>query len=128
MSHAMHAERTHRSTVRLLLVALIAAIASACTSPAKFTPATGSEKLQPYKGDVRVLENLPSSGQFQRVGVVIVEGVQLTSDATMVAAAKKEAAANGADALVMQAPIKVTKDSSGGVHKKLAAWAIRLKR
>jgi hypothetical protein len=46
----------------------------------------------------------------------------------MVAAVKKTAAANGADAVVMQAPIRVRKDSSGGVQKTLAAWAIRLNR
>jgi hypothetical protein len=107
---------------------MLVMVVSACTSPAKFTPASGSEKFPPYKGDVRVLENLPSSDQFRRVGVVVAEGVQLTSDADMVAAVKKEAAANGADAVVMQAPIKETTDSGGGVHRTLAAWAIRLNR
>ncbi len=99
-----------------------------CTSPARFTPATGSENLPPYEGEVRVLENLPSSDQFTRVGVVIVEGVQLTRESDMVAAIKREAARRGADAVVMQGPIKSMKDASGGVQRTLAAWAIRLNR
>jgi hypothetical protein len=126
MNEPTHTRRARRS--RALLLLLLAMTISGCTSPAKFTPASGSEKFPPYEGEVRVLENLPSSNQFERVGVVIVEGVQLTKDASMVSAVKKEAAANGANAVVMQAPIKVTKDSSGGVHKRLAAWAIRLNR
>ena len=34
----------------------------------------------------------------------------------------------GADAVVMQGPVKEAKDASGGVKKTLAAWAIRLVR
>ena len=82
----------------------------------------------PTEGEVRILENLPSSDQFERVGVVTVDGVLLTKEAAMVDAIKREAAARGANAVVMQGPIKEMKDSSGGVQKTLAAWAIRLKR
>lgn len=133
MNEPTHIHRANRSTALLLplllaVLAILAVTISGCTSPAKFTPASGSEKFPRYEGEVRVLENLPSSDQFQRVGVVIVEGVQLTKDAAMVSAVKKKAAANGANAVVMQAPIKETKDSSGGVHRTLAAWAIRLNR
>ena len=114
-------------SLTVLLAVLMAAI-SGCTSPAKFTPASDSEDLPRYEGEVRVLENLPNFGQYKRVGVVIVEGVLLTEDATMVAAVKEAAAANGADAVVMQSAIKVSKDSGGSTRKKLAAWAIRLNR
>lgn len=111
----------------VLLAVLLAAI-SGCASPAKFTPASDSENLPRYEGEVRVLENLPASDQYRRVGVVIVEGVLLTKAASMVAAVKKEAAANGADAVVMQSAIKITKNPDGSTRKKLAAWAIRLNR
>ncbi len=114
-------------SLTVLLAVLMAAI-SGCTSPAKFTPASDSQDLPRYEGEVRVLENLPNSDQYTRVGVVIVEGVLLTKDADMVAAVKKEAAANGADAVVMQSAIKVSKNPGGGTRKKLAAWAIRLNR
>ncbi len=85
-------------------------------------------EFPPYEGDVRVLENLPPSSQYKRVGVVFVEGVLLTKDASMVASVKKKAAANGADAVVMQSKIKVIKNSDGSTTKKLAAWAIRLNK
>ena len=116
-----------RRMAALLTVAL-AVLASACTSPAQFRPASGAENFPPYEGEVKLLESMPASGQYARIGVVMVEGVQLTQDAAMVAAAKKKAAANGADAIVLQAPIKVSKDSAGGTKKTLAAWAIRLNR
>lgn len=130
MHNDLHTPRPRRRVGRsltVLLAVLIAAI-SGCTSPAKFQPASDSEDFPPYEGEVRVLENLPPSDQYKRVGVVFVEGVLLTKDASMVAAVKKEAAANGANAVVMQSAVKVTKNSDGSTRKKLAAWAIRLNR
>lgn len=111
----------------VLMAALIVAI-SGCASPARFQPASGTEKFPSYEGEVRVLENLPLPDQYTRVGVVFIEGVLLTKEASMVAALKKKAAANGADAVVMQSAIKVIKNSDGSTTKKLAAWAIRLNR
>ena len=120
--------RVHRWIAFLALLSVLAMTFSGCTSPVKFRPATGAEKFPPYEGEVRVLENLPSSGQFRRVGVVVVEGVLLTKEDAMVDAIKREAAARGADAVVMQGPVKEMRDASGGVQKTLAAWAIRLNR
>ena len=126
-------QRTHRPrgwtglSLTVLFAVLVVAV-SGCTSPAKFTPAFDSEDFPPYEGDVRVLENLPPSGQYRRVGVVVVEGVLLTKDVSMVAAVKKKAAANGANAVVMQSAIKVAKNPDGSTRKKLAAWAIHLNR
>ena len=111
----------------VLMATLIVAI-SGCASPARFQPASGTEKFPPYEGEVRVLENLPLPEQYTRVGVVFIEGVLLTKEASMVAAVKKKAAANGADAVVMQSAMKVIKNSDGSTTKKLAAWAIRLNR
>ena len=123
--------RTQRSRGRAgrlstVLMAVVMTAISGCTSPATFQPASRSEEFPPYEGEVRVLENLPPSNQYKRVGVVIVEGVLLTKDAAMVASVKKKAAAKGANAVVMQSKIKVTKNHDGNTTKKLAAWAIRL--
>lgn len=125
--------RTQRSRGRAgrlstVLMAVVMTAISGCTSPATFQPASRSEEFPPYEGEVRVLENLPASSQYKRVGVVIVEGVLLTKDAAMVASVKKKAAAKGADAVVMQSKIKVSKNHDGNTTKKLAAWAIRLNK
>jgi len=112
----------------VVLLAVLAAAIGGCTSPAKFQPAAGSEDLPPYEGKVRVLENLPASDQYKRVGVVIVEGVLLTKESDMVAAVKEEAAERGANAVVFQAPLKTTKNSDGSTRKRLAAWAVLLNR
>lgn len=111
-----------------VILAVLVAVISGCTSPAKFQPASGAEQFPPYEGKVKVLENLPPSNQYKRIGVVMVEGVLLTKESAMVAAVKEEAAENGADAVVMQSPVKVTKNSDGSTRKRLAAWAIRLNR
>lgn len=111
-----------------VILAVLVAVISGCTSPAKFQPASGAEQFPPYEGKVKVLENLPPSDQYKRIGVVMVEGVLLTKESAMVAAVKEEAAENGADAVVMQSPVKVTKNSDGSTRKRLAAWAIRLNR
>jgi hypothetical protein len=113
-------------SLTLLLLLLIGATGG-CTSPATFQPSSGGEAFPAYKGEVKVLENLPSGG-YKRVGVVVVEGVLLTKEADMVATLKKEAAAKGANAVVMQSPVKVTKEPDGGTTRRLAAWAIRLNR
>jgi hypothetical protein len=115
------------SRAMLLFAILLAAVVSGCTSPAKFQPVSGSGQFPPYEGKVKVLENMPSQNQFTRVGVVSVEGVQLTKESNMVSALKDKAAENGANAVVMQAPLKVETQPNGSIRKKLAAWAIRLK-
>ena len=70
--------------VPLIVVAAIVAMAG-CASPATFQPASGGQNFPPFEGEVRVLENLPSSDQYTRVGIVKVEGVLLTKEAEMVA-------------------------------------------
>lgn len=130
MHDELHARRSRGRVGRLsmLLMAVVIVGVSSCTSPATFRPASGLVEFPPYEGDVRVLENLPPSSQYKRVGVVFVEGVLLTEDASMVASVKKKAGANGADAVVMQSKIKVIKNPDGSTTKKLAAWAIRLNK
>ena len=130
MHDNLHARRSRARAgwLSMVLMALVMTAISGCTSPATFQPASSSEEFPPYEGDVRVLENLPPSNQYKRVGVVFVEGVLLTKDASMVASVKKKAGAKGADAVVMQSKIKVIKNSDGSTTKKLAAWAIRLNK
>ncbi len=130
MHDNLHTRRSRGRAGRLstVLMAVVIAGVSGCTSPATFQPASRAEEFPPYEGEVRVLENLPPSNQYKRVGVVFVEGVLLTKDASMVASVKKKAAANGADAVVMQSKIKVIKNPDGSTTKKLAAWAIRLNK
>jgi hypothetical protein len=130
MANNLQTPRRRRSTGRrgMLLAAMLMVVVSGCTSPAKFQPTLGAEALPPYEGKVKVLENLPASNQYKRVGVVTVEGVLLTKQSNMVAAIKEKAAEHGADAVVMQSQMKVTKLPDGNTRKKLAAWAIRLNR
>ncbi len=113
------------STVFFLL--LIAAIGG-CASPAKFQPASGAGKFPAYEGEVKVLENMPPSGGYERIGVVVVDGVLLTKESDMLSILKEEAAKRGANAVVMQGPVKVTKEPDGSTTQKLAAWVIRLSR
>ena len=114
----------------LLLAVLFIALAAlaGCASPATFQPSTGGQTFPPYEGEVRVLENLPPSDQYTRVGIVKVDGVLLTKEAEMVAKIKDKAADKGANAVVMQSAMKVTKNSDGSTTRRLAAWAIRLNR
>lgn len=112
----------------VVLVLLLIAAIGGCASPAKFQPASGAGKFPAYEGEVKVLENLPPSGGYTRVGVVVTEGVLLTKESDMVAILKDEAAKRGADAVVMQGPVKVTKEPDGSTTQRLAAWAIRLSR
>ena len=130
MHDNLHTRRSRgrAGALSTVLMAVVMTAISGCTSPATFQPASRSERFPPYEGEVRVLENLPPSNQYERVGVVFVEGVLLTKDAAMVASVKKKAAAKGADAVVMQSKIKVTKNHDGNTTKKLAAWAIRLNK
>jgi hypothetical protein len=126
----MHTRVPHARVGRLatLLLVLLIGATGGCTSPATFQPASGGEDFPPYKGEVRVLENLPPSGQYKRVGVVMVEGVLLSKESDMVETLKKEAAAKGANAVVMQSPVKVSKEPDGSTTRRLAAWVILLSR
>ena len=103
----------------LVLIALVAC------SQARFTPATIPVELEPYTGEVRVLERLPPPNEYVAVGVVIAEGVFLTKQSDMLEDLKRAAARRGANAVVLQGKVKITKTGTGGEEKKLAAWAIR---
>lgn len=130
MYETMHTAGPRALTGRwptVLFLLLIAAIGG-CASPAKFQPASGAGKFPAYEGEVKVLENMPPSGGYERIGVVVVDGVLLTKESDMLSILKEEAAKRGANAVVMQGPVKVTKEPDGSTTQKLAAWVIRLSR
>lgn len=119
---------TRQAPLLLTVMFVAVAVLAGCASPATFQPSSGGQTFPPYEGEVRVLENLPPSDQYTRVGIVKVEGVLLTKEAEMVAKIKEKAADKGADAVVMQSAMKVIKNSDGSTTRRLAAWAIRLNR
>lgn len=124
--YAKRRELTPGTSYALLLLAVL--FIAGCASPATFQASSGGKSYPPYEGEVRVLENLPPSDQYARIGIVKVEGVLLTKEAEMVAKIKDKAADKGANAVVMQSAMKVTKNSDGSTTRRLAAWAIRLNR
>jgi len=126
----MHDEENTRISRRhpaCLLGAFVLAAALGACAGAEFRPSPTAPAFEPYSGEVKVLGRLPPADRFDRVGVVIAEGVNLTKKSSMLEQLKREAAARGANAVVLQGDVKTTVDSEGGKRKKLAAWAIRLK-
>jgi hypothetical protein len=109
-------------------VLIAATVALTACSTAEFTPADPTKRFPPYEGEISVLKRLPPPSQFQQVGVVLVSGVNLTSQSKMVNALKKEAAKRGANAIVLQSNTNSLIDGSGGKQKRLAAWAIIVPR
>jgi len=111
---------------RGLPAACVALLLAACSS-ASYAPSTDRPGLAPYRGEVAVLERLPPPGSFLRVGIVVTEGGDLTNRSMLMRRLKKEAAARGADAIVLQTPAR-NPDLYAKKDAKFAAWAIRRKR
>ena len=82
-------------------------------------------RAPPYSGEVAVLERMPAVGSYKALGIVIVRGVALSSDERMFDELKERAAAQGADAVVLQAPLRTEDNGDGGENRRLAAYAIR---
>ena len=100
-------------------------ILSACTDT-KFTQNPTSESYPPYAGKVRVLTTLPSPGSFDRVGVVVVRGPESVSDERLLRDLLDEAAAKGANAVVLQGKVRSSPYKDGFTQRQLAAFALRL--
>lgn len=90
----------------------------------EFSP-RGDVRAPPYSGEVVVLERMPAEGTYKALGIVIVRGVALSSDERMFNQLKERAAAQGADAVVLQAPLRTEDNGDGGEKRRLAAYAIR---
>ena len=109
--------------MRLYATALSALCLLCGCATTDFAP-TGDVSAAPYSGEVKVLERLPATGSYKMLGIVIVRGVALTSDERMFEQLKDRAAAQGADAVVLQGPIRTDENSAGGEDRRLAAYAI----
>ncbi|MFT5445268.1 MAG: hypothetical protein ACI9DC_000428 [Gammaproteobacteria bacterium] len=94
-----------------------------CAS-SEFSP-RGDVRAPPYSGEVVVLDRMPAVGRYTMLGIVIVRGVTLSSDERMFDLLKERAAAQGADAVVLQAPLRTEDNADGGEKRRLAAHAIR---
>lgn len=111
---------------RVLRVAWVAVLLAGCSSGA-FRPAPGEPSWPPYEGEVEVRRVMPPPGTYVRVGVVFAQGGEFTEHDTLVERLRDEAAAHGADVIVIQRPAKnpalFTRNKP-----KLAAYALRMKR
>lgn len=112
-------------TVAMFRAAIITIIVllTGCTS-SSFAPSAGT-RLAPWEGEVTVLARLPDEGSYRLLGVVMVRGGQVTGDGRMIDRLKERAAAQGADAVVLQGDIRDRPLDDYGVERKLAAYAIR---
>lgn len=110
-----------------LFPALFLVVVAACTS-VEFTPSPGAGAYRPYQGEVRVLDELPAPGTFERLGIVIARGVRLSDKVDLLEDLKSEAARRGANAIVLQGDVKSRRNVGGSEEKLLGAFALRVKR
>ena len=103
----------------LTILGLLCGCASSEFSPCR------DVRAPPYSGEVAVLERMPVAGSYKVLGIVIVRGVTMSSDERMFDQLKERAAAQGADAVVLQAPLRTEDNAEGGENRRLAAYAIR---
>ena len=108
------------------LILLISLLLVGCAS-SEFTQ-SGARAYRPYSGEVAVLGQLPPGGGYERVGVVVVSGVEYTPERVMRTQAIEEAAERGANAVVFQGPVRIVGYRGSKPIRKLAAWAIRVRR
>jgi len=112
--------------VATLLLALSLVLLSACASES-FTSST-SKQYPAWRGEVQVLNKLPPPGKYDLIGIVKIEGANITSEARMFKQLKAQAAARGANAVVPQSKIKTSTLSSGDKQQVLVAYAIWLRK
>lgn len=112
--------------ITALGLALALVLLSACAS-SSFT-SSSNRQFPAWRGEVKVLKQLPPPGRYDLIGIVRIEGPNLASDERMYAQMKSQAAGRGANAVVPQSKIRETELSSGGRQRVLAAYAIRLRQ
>ncbi len=113
-------------TVAAVALVLPLVLLSACASES-FTSST-STQYPAWRGEVEVLKQLPAPGKYDLIGIVRIEGANITSEARMFSNMKAQAAARGANAVVPQSKIQTRTLSSGDKQQVLAAYAIRLRK
>lgn len=116
----------------LSLTALFFVLAAGCAT-VRFTP-TG-ETYPPYGGSVKILKAFPEDGQFDEIGWVSADGDFNTPWSELLGLMQKEAAARGANAMVLEEQFTTQLDTpqygTGGNQqndvRSITAVAIRLK-
>ena len=109
------------------LVPCASLLLAACTS-AEFNRNADAPAYPPYKGEVEVLEVLPPPDRFERLGVVLVTGGDAGTKNALLRDLKKAAAANGANAIMLQRDTVQERGTRGvGTQTRLAAWALRIR-
>jgi len=122
-------KRSPEAMRRSLPAALLAAAAvalSACTS-VQFNRITNAPEYPPFTGEVQVIESLPAADRFVRLGTVVARGGDAATGAGLTKDLQKEAARNGANAIMLQSPPREG-TSAAGKELRLAAWAFRIER
>lgn len=112
--------------IRLLLVSILL-VFGGCTT-AEFTSAPGASIYPAHTGDVRVLEEFPAAGTYERLGIVTVRGVRLSDKSDLVNDLKSEAARRGANAIVLQGDVKSRRSPGGTEELLLGAFALKVRR
>ena len=112
------------SMIRFAGVA-VAVLLGACATT-EHTSIPTAPTYPPFTGEVQVLDAMPPSGTYERLGVVIARGPDITRDATLRKTLLKQAGEQGANAVVLQGPVQTSPNADGKSEKRLAAWAIRL--
>ena len=104
---------------------LIALTLTACVSSSNYRGESSAPTYPPYKGEVAILEKFPPRGTYERLGVITVrtEGVSYAN--TLRNRMRKEVAARGGNAVVLQGKEREGRDGNGHLYGILAGWAIR---
>lgn len=110
----------------LVAVLLFAVVGAGCAS-GEFRGETGATVYPPYQGSVELLEKFPPKGTYDRLGIITVEVNGVSYEDTLTDRMKKEAAARGANAVVLQGKERSGRDGAGHLTGILAGWAIRRK-
>ncbi|MEM7405410.1 MAG: hypothetical protein AAF458_08970 [Pseudomonadota bacterium] len=116
-------QRTQQLRTTLMIVCA-AVLAAACANT-DFQPSSSAPKLPPYTGEVRVMQQFPY-GEYVMLGTIFATGAVTVSEIKVRRSLLKQAAAQGANAVVLQGKLR-TVESADGTEKKLAAWAIFIK-
>lgn len=110
---------------RALFVFTVSVALVACAN-SDFRGESQAPQYPPYKGEVALLEKFPSPGSFERLGVITVKSHGISYDTTLADKISKDAAARGANAVVLQGKVRSRRDGDGHEVNVLAGWAIRL--
>ncbi|MCB1741894.1 MAG: hypothetical protein KDK91_16080 [Gammaproteobacteria bacterium] len=111
---------TARPSLRWTILLSVAVLAGC--SQARFEPQAGgmSDRVTPFKGEVTVLRDHPPP-PFERLGVVIARGGGMTSDERLLDRLRDEAAARGANTLVLQSEKPLEQTTAEG--HQVTRWA-----